>query len=192
MKMIIYFLGILLILGGSVGAQTNSPAGAIAVTTLPPDVLMTRLGTVYAQFRVERADPAGLVISYVPAGGGIGLEKIPFPYLPEDWQKHYGYDSQKAAKFNLEQLQALAQWREKMIADEQAYREKRAQQEAEEAAAEQARREAEAAKKAAEAAAALGTNAPVVLATNVPAIQNTNAPAMTDTNQPPPSPPGGH
>ena len=69
----------------------------------------------------------------------------------------------------------MAQLREQMIADEKAYREKRAQEEAaEEAAAAQAKIEAEAAKKAAEAAA----------------TQATNSPVMTNTNQPaPPSPP---
>ena len=58
----------------------------------------------------------------------------------------------------------MAQLREQMIADEQAYREKRAKEEAEEAA-----------KQAAAAA------------------QATNAPAITDTNQlAAPLPPGGH
>ena len=72
----------------------------------------------------------------------------------------------------------MAQLREQMIADEQAYREKRAQEDAaEEAAGEQAKIDAEAAKKAAEAAA----------------TQTTNSPAITDTNLPaPPSRPGGY
>jgi hypothetical protein len=72
----------------------------------------------------------------------------------------------------------MVQLRVQMIADEQAYREKRAQEEAaEEAAVAQAKLDAEAAKKAAEA----GTTQPA-----------TNSPAMTDTNLPaPPLPPGG-
>ena len=98
--------------------------------------------------------------------------------LPDEWQWRYGYDPDKAAKFDLEQKQAMAQLREQMIAEEQGYRERRAQAEAaEEAAAEKAKIDAEAAKKAAEAAA----------------TQATNSPAMTDTNLPaPPLPPGGH
>ena len=156
----------------------NQPVPPSEVTNeISSDVLVTKLGTVYHDYRIEKVDPAGLTISYVPNGGGLGIEKIPFNLLPDDWQRRYGYDPDKAAEFVLEQRQAMAEWREKMIADEQAYREKRAQEEAaEEAAAEQA--------KLAEEAATQTTNAP--------AVEATNAPAMTDTNQPaPPLPPGG-
>jgi sRNA-binding protein len=140
-------------------------------------VLVTKLGTVYHAFRIERVDPAGLTISYVPKGGGLGMEKIPFNLFPDDWQRHYGYDPKKAAKFDLEQKQAMALMREQMIADEQAYRDKRAQEEAaEEAAAAQAKIDAEAAQKTTEAAA----------------TQTTNSPAITDTNQPAPPLPGGY
>lgn len=140
--------------------------------------LTTKLGAVYHKFRIERVDPAGLTISYIFNGGGLGMEKVPFNLFPDDWQQRYRYDPEKAAAFDLEQKRAMAQMREQMIADEQAYREKRAKEEAaEEAAAEQAKIDAEAAKKAAEAAA----------------TQATNSPAMTDTNLPtPPLPPGGH
>jgi hypothetical protein len=135
------------------------------------DALVTKLGTVYHEFRIERVDPAGITISYVPNGGGLGMEKVPFNLLPDDWQQRCRYDPDKAAKFDLEQKQAMAQLREQMIADEKAYREKRAQEEAaEEAAAAQAKIDAEAA-----------------------TTQATNSPAITDTNQPaPPLPPGGY
>jgi hypothetical protein len=190
MRKIIFILGLSVTLMKPAGAQTNQPDSSMAVTnSLPPDVLVTKMGTVYNKFRIERKDPAGLVVSYVPEGGGIGMEKVPFEFLPENWQARFGYDPQQAAKFDLEQKQAIAHWREKMIADEQASREKWARLEAEEEAARQAKRDAAAAKKAADAAAAQGTNAPAILATNVPAILDTNAPAMTDTNQPPPPPP---
>jgi glutamyl/glutaminyl-tRNA synthetase len=103
------------------------------------------------------------------------MEKVPFNLLPDDWQRRYGYDPEKAAKFDSEQTNAMAQLREQMIADENAYREKRAQEEAAE--------EAAAAEKAAETAATQATNSPAM----------TNLPAMTETNQPePPSPPGGY
>jgi hypothetical protein len=127
------------------------------------DELTTKLGVVYHKFRIERVDPAGLTISYIFNGGGLGMEKVPFNLLPDDWQQRYKYDPEKAAAFDLEQKRAMAQLRDQMIADEQAYREKRAKEEA--------------AEEAAEAAAA----------------QATNSPAVTDTNLPaPPLPPGGH
>jgi hypothetical protein len=121
--------------------------------------LVTKLGTVYHKFRIERVDPAGITISYVLDGGGLEMDKIPFDLLPDDWQQRYGYDPEKAAKFDLEEKQATAQLREQMIADEQAYREKRAKEEAAE----------EAAQKAAEAAATQTTNSPPVTETNLPA-----------------------
>jgi len=179
MKTIIFIIGLSVGLMGQALAQTNQPVSPAEETNeISSDALVTKLGTVYHEFRIERVDPAGLTISYVPDGGGLGMEKIPFNLFPDDWQRRYGYNPEKAAEFDTEQKRAMAQLREQMIADEKAYREKRAQEEAaEEAAAAQAKIEAEAAKKAAEAAATQATNSPVV----------------TNTNQPaPPSPPGGY
>ena len=176
MKTIIFIIGLSVGLTGQALAQTNQPVSPLEVTNeIVSDVLVSKLGTVYNEFRIERVDPAGLTISYIPNVGGLGMEKVQFNLLPDDWQRRYGYDPEKAAKFNLEQKQAMAQLREQMIADEKAYREKRAQEEAAE----------EAAKKAAEAAMTQATNSPV--------MTDTNSPAMTNTNQPaPPSPPGGY
>jgi len=182
MKTTIFVVGLAAVLAELALAQTNPPAVPSGVTNSPPpDELVTKLGAVYKNFRVERADPGGLVISYTLDGGGIGMEKVPFSFLPDDWQKRYKYDPKKAAQFDLEQKQAMAEWREKMIADEQAYRDKRAQQQAAEAAAEQAKRDAE-------AAAALGTNAPAISTNVITTIQATNAPPMTETNLAPAPP----
>jgi hypothetical protein len=172
MKTIIFIIGLSVGLMGQAPAQTNQPVSPSEVTNeISSDALVTKLGTVYQKFYIERADPAGLTISYVPDGGGLGMEKVPFNLFSDDWQRRYGYDPEKAAKFDLEQKRAMAQLREQMIADEKAYREKRAQEEAaEETASVQAKTAAEAA-----------------------ATQATNSPVMTDTNQPaPPSPPGGY
>jgi hypothetical protein len=162
MKTIIFIVGLAAGLPGPARAQTDPPTAPPAATNaLSPDALVTKQGVVYQKFYVERADPAGLTISYVPAGGGLGMERVPFSLLPDDWQRRYGYNPEKAAKFDLEQKKAMAQWREEMIAAEQAAREKRAREAAaEEAAAAQAEAEAEAAQVA------------------------TNSPAMTDTNLP--------
>ena len=94
------------------------------------DTLVTKLGTVYHNFRIERVDPTGVTISYALDSGGLDMEIVLFNLLPDDWQRRYGYNPKKAAAFDLEQKQAMAQLREQMIADEQAYREKRAKAEA--------------------------------------------------------------
>jgi hypothetical protein len=178
MKTIIFIIGFSAALMGQALAQTNQPGAPSEETNgISSDELVTKLGTVYHKFRIERVDPAGITISYELSGGGLGMEKVPFNLFPDEWQQRYGYDREKAAQYDLEQKRAMALMREQMIADEQAYRDKRAKEEAaEEAAAAQAKIDAEAAQKAAEA----------------PATQATNSPAMIDTNQPaPPSPPGG-
>jgi hypothetical protein len=167
----------------------NQPVSPLAVTNeISSDELVTKLGAVYHKFGIERVDPAGITISYVPNVGGLGLEKVPFNLLPDDWQLRYGYDPEKAAKFDLEQKRAMAQLREQMIADEQAYREKRAQEEAaEEAAAAKAKIDAEATQKAAQAAATQATNSPAMTDTNLP------GPLAPPTNLPaPPLPTGGY
>jgi hypothetical protein len=179
MKTIIFIIGFSAGLLGQALAQTNQPGAPAEETNgISSDELATKLGTVYHKFRIERVDPAGITISYELSGGGLGMEKVPFNLFPDEWQQRYGYDREKAAQYDLEQKRAMALMREQMIADEQAYRDKRAKEEAaEEAAAEQAKIDAEAAKKGAETAA----------------TQATNSPAMTDTNQPaPPAPPGGY
>jgi hypothetical protein len=179
MKTIIFIIGFSMGLMGQVLAQTSQLASSAEVTNeISSDDLITKLGTVYHKFRIERVDPAGITISYDLNGGGLGMEKVPFNLFPDAWQQRYGYDRERAAQFDLEQKRAMALMRLQMIADEQAYREKRAKEEAaEEATAEQAKIDAEAAQKAAETAA----------------TQTTNSPAMTGTNQPaPPAPPGGY
>jgi citrate synthase len=160
MKTNIFIIGLSVGLLGQALAQTNQPGTPPEVTNeIPSDALVTKLGTVYHEFRVERVEPAGITISYVLDDGGLEMEKITFDLLPDDWQQRYGYDPEKAAAFELEQKRAMAQMRDQMIADEQAYREKRAQEEAAE----------EAAKKAAETAATQATNAPAITDTNLPA-----------------------
>jgi hypothetical protein len=178
MKTMPFILGFAVALTGPAWAETNSLSPATAATDIAPaDVLVTKPGTVYNHFRVIKSDPAGLIIRYVPDEGGIGMEKVPFELLPESWQRSYNYDSKKAAQFDLEQKQATAYWRDKMVVDEQAYREKWARLAAAEEAAEKAKRDAE-------AAAALGTNAPAILDTNLPAVLDTNAPAISTNNVP--------
>ena len=79
--------------------------------------MITKLGTVYHKYRIERVDPAGITISYDLNGGGLGMEKVPFNLFPDEWQQRYGYDPEKAAQFDLDQKRAMAQMREQMVED---------------------------------------------------------------------------
>jgi len=183
MKASILVFGVAVALAGAARAQTNPPDGSLnSSNAVPADTLVTKLGDSFHHYHVDTVDPGGLTISYVPEGGGIGIQRIPFEFLPDDLQKQYGYNPQKAAQYEVERKKAMAEWTAKMIADDRAYREKRAQLEAAEAAA--------------EAAAKQGTNAATLASTNPPDLQNTNAPSLTATNQPPaanqPPPPPEH
>ena len=185
MKTAIFSIGLSVILIGMADAQANRSVSPNAATDhLRSDVLVALDGTAYNQFRIVRTDPGGVLIRYVPEGGGMGMDRVPFRMLPENWRQQFNYDPKKAAQFDLEQQQALGYWRNKMIADERANREKWARLAAEEEAAEKAKRDAAAAKKAAEEAAALGTNAPAIPATNLPPLLDTNAPAILTNDVP--------
>ena len=80
-------------------AQTNQ---VNAVTSVRPAAdaaagdLVTRAGTVYKKFHVEKVDASGILISYTPDNGGIGMTRISFDLLPDNLQKQYGYDPQSA------------------------------------------------------------------------------------------------
>jgi hypothetical protein len=197
MKTISFIIGLSVGLMGQALAQTDQQGSPSEVTNkISSDALVTKSGMVYRKFHVERADPAGLTISYVTDGGGLGMEKVPFNLLPDDWQRRYGYDPEKAAKFDLEQKKAMTQLREQMIVDEKASREKRAQkEEAEEPGAAQAKIDAEAAQKASEATTTQATNSLAMInspeMTNLMAITNPsemsnllaiiNSPGMTNS-----------
>ena len=93
MKTIIFIIGLSVGLMGQALAQTNQPASPRRrQTKFHRTTLVTKLGTVYHKFRIERVDPAGITISYDPNGGGLGMEKVPFNLLPDEWQQRYGYD----------------------------------------------------------------------------------------------------
>jgi len=80
-------------------AQTNQVDAATGDRPAPAAAagdLVTRTGVVYKKFHVEKADAGGLLISYTPDSGGLGMTRLSFDVLPENLQKQYGYDPQSA------------------------------------------------------------------------------------------------
>ncbi len=74
--------------------KTNAPpVGTKALkppAKLPPaEDLVTTTGAVYKAARVEKVEPDGLIISYVPAGGGMAMTKILFEDLPDPLRQQY-------------------------------------------------------------------------------------------------------
>jgi hypothetical protein len=93
-----------------------------AVSWAQPDLaaqpidLSTLSGRVYHRAVVVRADPDGLLVSYRPTPGGMGLAKVRFLNLPESTRNQYGYNPQSAAQYELAQAKAAEQWRSEQIA----------------------------------------------------------------------------
>ena len=78
-------LGLFAAFSQPVSAQTNLPPASA-------NDLVTRTGTVYHNFHIEKADATGLIISYKLADGGMGITRVSFDVLPEKIQEQYGYD----------------------------------------------------------------------------------------------------
>jgi hypothetical protein len=78
---------------------------------VPPSEITTRDGKTYQGVTVQRVDPDGLTVGYAVAGGGPGAAKIKFKNLPDDLQRQYKYDPDKAAAFEARQAQGMAAWR---------------------------------------------------------------------------------
>jgi hypothetical protein len=83
-------LGLFIAFGQLASAQTNPPP--VSATT----DLVTRTGTVYHHFHIEKADATGLLISYKLEDGGMGITRVSFDVLPENLQNQYGYDPKNA------------------------------------------------------------------------------------------------
>jgi hypothetical protein len=65
----------------------NRPAAPAPVRTGPE--IVTIYGTVYKNTQVEKVDPDGLIISYSTPGGGLGMSKVYFTDLPDQFREQY-------------------------------------------------------------------------------------------------------
>ena len=77
----------------------------------PPGGITTLDGKTCKGVTVQRVDPDGLAVGYAAAGGGTGAAKIKFKNLPDDLQRQYKYDPDKAAAYEARQTQGMAAWR---------------------------------------------------------------------------------
>lgn len=94
---------------------STNPAQPVKITALD--------GKTYTGVTVQRVDPDGLTIGFTSAGGGTSVAKIKFKNLPEELQRQYKYDPDKAAAFEAKQAQGMAAWRvQHQKADEAAKR----------------------------------------------------------------------
>ena len=148
MKKTIVIFGCWLAIMGKTSAQTNHVSTSVAtnasakviqtvaVASAVSNEIVTLNGVTYKSIAVEKVEPDGLTISYAPARGGLGITKIPFESLPVPWQKKYNYDPTHAIQYHSQQLQALGQWRQQTIHDDEVARWQQATFEAQEEARE--------------------------------------------------------
>jgi len=97
--------------------------------------IATLSGDIYKQVKIEKIDPSGITISYSNSPSGYGISRLKFTALPEQIQKRYGYDPQKAVEFKLLEEKANIEMRQKLLDDEKlraAYEEEQAKLWAEE------------------------------------------------------------
>jgi len=92
------------------GFLFGTGAGAAQITTSD--------GRTYNDAAVERVEADGLVINYLPQGGGVGVAKLKFRNLPDSLRNQYGYDADRAAKYEAEQAQAAALYRNQFVASD--------------------------------------------------------------------------
>ena len=105
-------------------ASTVAQLSTIPATTVgaarPPAglVMVTRDGKAYKKVEVKSVAPDGLLISYTPDAGGVGIAKLKFEDLPGDIQRRYGYNRTNAAAFERAELQSTGRMRAQLMAED--------------------------------------------------------------------------
>jgi S1-C subfamily serine protease len=103
-------------------AATPNAAAANSAPSRPPAglVIVTRDGKTYKNVEVKRVAPDGLLISYAPDTGGVGISKLKFTDLPDDLQRRYGFNRTNAVAFEKAERQSTGQMRAQLIAADKA------------------------------------------------------------------------
>jgi len=120
---------------------------AVAATPFFLAPITTVDGKTYDKVTLEKVDPDGLLISFVPAQGGSGTAKVKFRNLPKEMQDRFSYDPARASEYEIARAQGEAAWR----TENAAWTEQRQAALAEQADQEQEMREQAEARRATEA-----------------------------------------
>src|SRR4051794_5646166 len=90
----------------------------MALGAAETDSITTRNGITYANAVIQRADPDGVVIEYVPRPGSVGIAKLKFANLPDEVQKRYNYNATDAVTFEQNQAAGVARRQEEIAQGE--------------------------------------------------------------------------
>lgn len=75
-----------------------------------PGRITTLDGKVYEKPTLERIDPDGLLVVFVPVEGGSGSAKLKFRNLPTELRERFGYDPARAADYEMARARGEAVW----------------------------------------------------------------------------------
>jgi S1-C subfamily serine protease len=100
----------------STTAQSSAiPSGTAASQPPAGLVVVTRDGKTYKNVEVKKVAPDGLLISYAPDSGGVGISKLKFTDLPDDLQRRYGFNRTNAVAFEKAERQSAGRMRAQLI-----------------------------------------------------------------------------
>lgn len=108
------FISALAISFGSTLVAATAGARAESITTTD--------GRTYPSASVLRSDPDGVIIQFVPTGGGMGMAKINFRVLPEEFRSQFNYSAEDATAYERQSAEANEQWRTTLAQEESATR----------------------------------------------------------------------
>jgi hypothetical protein len=86
---------------------------ALAADPTPPGFLgrIAALdGKIYDKATLEKVDPDGLLVVFVPVEGGSGSAKLKFRNLPTELQERFGYDPARASDYETARARGEALW----------------------------------------------------------------------------------
>jgi hypothetical protein len=92
-------------------AANETPVSVSATAPEFPNRITTLDGKVYEKVTLEKVDPDGLLVTYVPTGGGSGTAKLKFRNLPAELQARFGYDPARASDYETARARGEAMWR---------------------------------------------------------------------------------
>jgi hypothetical protein len=92
-------------------ALTPWNVSAVAATPFFLAPITTVDGKTYDKVTLEKVEPDGLLISFVPAPGGSGTAKVKFRDLPKEMQNRFSYDPARASEYEIARAQGEAAWR---------------------------------------------------------------------------------
>jgi hypothetical protein len=90
-------------------AEAGVPSARAAAPELPSRII-TLDGKTYEKATLEKVDAYGLLVTFAPVHGGVGVAKLLFRNLPPELRERFGYDPGRAADYEAARARSEAIW----------------------------------------------------------------------------------